>query len=72
MIFKFSNSYYYYLKGKSFRFAIQGLFIYMCVYIYIYMCVYMYIDAHTLTYIYIYIYIYIWGGEFEISACFTK
>jgi len=35
---------------------------------------YIYMHTHILTYIYIYIYIYIdrFGGQFEISACFTK
>lgn len=56
MVFKFSNNYYDYLKRESFRFAIHGLFIYMCVYINI--C------THTC------IHIYFWLGEREF--CLSK
>lgn len=59
VVFYFTNNYYYYLK--SFRFAIQGLFIYVCVYIHIRVCVYICgcirIYAHTLTDIYICMYL---------------
>lgn len=53
MVFKFNNNYYYYLKRESFRSAIQGLFIYVCIYTHI--CVCTYVCTHTYIYIRIYI-----------------